>query len=199
MFRGTDDNGGRLWNWSSRPPAVLKEPTFLKWSVATDSESGLIFLPLEYEEKEVVLTEGVDHHLLYFFPLYHTFAFSPVVEEKFLVADLLRYPEGFPVALLYRASFWMGLRSSDSFLPIRNLDIYLHGLWCLRLLEVFPTEDQITCPSLEGKTTVSLRGSGMGDLSNISRLLDRVKLDKVPIRRSCETPRLWSTCRRDLS
>ena len=49
------------------PPAVLKEHTGLKWSVATDSESGLICLPLEYEEKElektplpqeVVLTRG---------------------------------------------------------------------------------------------------------------------------------------------
>jgi hypothetical protein len=40
----------------------------------------------------------------------------------------------------------------------------------------------------------------LSDLSNISCLFDRVKLDKVPIRRSCETPRLWSTCRRrDLS
>ena len=61
-------------------------------------------------------------------------------------------------------------------------------------------EDQIICPSLEGKTKVSLRGSGMGDLSNISCLLDKVKLNNVPIRRSYETPRLWSTCRRtDLS
>jgi hypothetical protein len=42
----------------------------------TDPGSGLICLPLEYEEKElektplpreVVLTEGVDHHLLNFF------------------------------------------------------------------------------------------------------------------------------------
>jgi hypothetical protein len=42
-------------------------------SVATDSGSGIICLPLEYEEKElektplsreVVLTEGEDHHLL---------------------------------------------------------------------------------------------------------------------------------------
>ena len=79
------------------PPAVLKEHTGLKWSVATDSESELICLPLEYEEKElektplpreVVLTEGVDHHLLYFF-LCTTLGFLPV-------ADLLRYPEGFP-------------------------------------------------------------------------------------------------------
>jgi hypothetical protein len=36
----------------------------------------------------------------------------------------------------------------------------------------------------------------MGDLFNISCLLDRVKLDKVPISRNYETPRLWSTCRR---
>jgi hypothetical protein len=95
------------------PPAVLKEHTGLKWSVATDSESELICLPLEYEEKElektplpleVVLTEGVDHHLLYFFPC-TTLALLPVVEEKCLVADLLRYPEGFPRALLHRASF----------------------------------------------------------------------------------------------
>jgi hypothetical protein len=35
---------------------------------------------------------------------------------------------------------------------------------------------------------------------NISCLLDKVKLNNVPIRRSYETPRLWSTCRRtDLS
>jgi hypothetical protein len=47
--------------------------------------------------REVVLTEGVDHHLLYFF-LCTTLAFLPVVEEEFLVADLLRYPEGFPEA-----------------------------------------------------------------------------------------------------
>jgi hypothetical protein len=61
-------------------------------------------LSLEYEEKElektplpreVVLAEGVDHHLLYFF-LCTTLAFLPVVEEESLVADLLRYPEGFP-------------------------------------------------------------------------------------------------------
>jgi hypothetical protein len=38
------------------PPAVLKEHTGLKWSVATDSESGLICLPLEYEEKELEKT-----------------------------------------------------------------------------------------------------------------------------------------------
>ena len=66
----------------------------------------LICLPLEYEEKElektplpreVVQMEGVDHHLLYFFPC-TTLAFLPVVEEEFLVADLLRYPEGFPEA-----------------------------------------------------------------------------------------------------
>jgi hypothetical protein len=35
----------------------------------------------------------------------------------------------------------------------------------------------------------SLRGSAMGDLPNISCLLDRIKLDKVLIRRSCEAPR----------
>ena len=67
------------------PPAVLKEHTGLKWSVATDSESELICLPLEYEEKElektplpreVVLTEGVDHHLLYFFPCTTLFFFT---------------------------------------------------------------------------------------------------------------------------
>ena len=61
------------------PPAVLKEHTGLKWSVATDSESELICLPLEYEEKElektslpreVVLTEGVDHPIL----TYYTFS-----------------------------------------------------------------------------------------------------------------------------
>ena len=95
------------------PPAVLKEHTGLKWSVATDSESGLICLPLEYEEKEleksylpreVVLMEGIDHHLLCCFPC-TTLAFLPVVEEEFLVADLMRYPEGFPRALLHRASF----------------------------------------------------------------------------------------------
>jgi hypothetical protein len=45
--------------------------------------------------REVVPTEWVDHHLLYFF-LCTTLAFLPVVEEKFIVADLLRYPEGFP-------------------------------------------------------------------------------------------------------
>jgi hypothetical protein len=44
---------------------------------------------------QVVLTVEVDHHLLYFFP-FTTLAFLPVVEEEFLVADLLRYPEGFP-------------------------------------------------------------------------------------------------------
>jgi hypothetical protein len=38
--------------------------------------------------REVVLTEGVDHHLLYFL-LCTTLAFLPVVEEEFLVADLL--------------------------------------------------------------------------------------------------------------
>ena len=49
-------------------------------------------LSLEYEEKElektplpreVVLTDGVDHHLLYFFPC-TTLALLPVVEEKCL-------------------------------------------------------------------------------------------------------------------
>jgi hypothetical protein len=44
-----------------------------------------------------VTTSGVDYHLLYFF-LCTTLAFSPVVEEEFLVADLLRYPAGFPEA-----------------------------------------------------------------------------------------------------
>ena len=85
-------------------PAILNEPTCLKLSDATDTGSGLICLPLEYEEKEleksplpreVVLTEGMDHHLLCCFPC-TTLAFLPVVEEEFLVADLLRYTEGFP-------------------------------------------------------------------------------------------------------
>ena len=40
--------------------------------------------------REIVLTEGVDHHLLYHF------GFLLVVEKEFLIADLLRYPEGFP-------------------------------------------------------------------------------------------------------
>jgi hypothetical protein len=74
---------------------------------------------------EVVLPEGMDHHLLCCFPC-TTLAFLPVVEEEFLVVDLLRYSR----ALQHRASFWMRLRSSDSTLPIKNLDINLHGLWC---------------------------------------------------------------------
>ena len=45
--------------------------------------------------REAVLTEGMDHHFLYFFHCTALF-FLPVVEEEFLIADLLRYPEGFP-------------------------------------------------------------------------------------------------------
>ena len=60
-------------------PAILNKPTCLKLSDATDTGSGLICLPLEYEEKElektslpreVVLTEGVDHPIL----TYYTFS-----------------------------------------------------------------------------------------------------------------------------
>ena len=62
------DSGSEV---SDPPPAILK--------VSTDSESGIICLPLEYEEKElektplpreVVLTEGVDHPIL----TYYTFS-----------------------------------------------------------------------------------------------------------------------------
>jgi hypothetical protein len=34
------------------------------------------------------------------------------------------------------------------------------------------------------------------DFSSISRLLERVKLARVPMRRHWEDPRVWSTCRR---
>jgi hypothetical protein len=50
---------------------------------------------------QVVLTVEVDHHLLYFFP-FTTLAFLPVVEEEFLVADLLRSP--IPEPLIFPSS-----------------------------------------------------------------------------------------------
>jgi ureidoglycolate hydrolase len=46
---------------------------------------------VKVDVREVVLTEGMDLHVLYFFPC-TTLAFLPVVEEKFLVADVFAIP-----------------------------------------------------------------------------------------------------------
>ena len=62
------------------------------------------------------------------FPLYH-FGFFTCGKGGISSSWSLAIPWRFSRALLHRASFWMGLRSSDSSLPIRNLDIYLHGVW----------------------------------------------------------------------
>ena len=137
-FRGIDDNGGRLWNWSPDPPSCSTERIHLSevischWFRKWDNPP-----PIGWGKgvgKNSSSSGGCTHGVggpsfTIPFPLYH-FGFLTCSRGEIYSSWSLAIPWRFSRTLLHRTSFWMGLRSSDSSLPIRNLDIYLHGLWC---------------------------------------------------------------------
>ena len=134
MFRETDNNGGRLWNWSSRPPSprsterthlseVISCHWFRKWANLPPTGIWGKGVGQNSSSSGDCTNGGGGPSLTILFPLYH-FGFFTCGREGISSSWSLAIPWRFSRALLHRASFWMELRSSDSSLPIRNLDIY---------------------------------------------------------------------------